>query len=42
MQHCTLQKSTGLDEIYIEIIKLLNDENIDKLVHLFNYIYERA
>lgn len=33
-------KAVGPDEVYIEIIKLLNDENLDSLTEIFNNIYE--
>lgn len=33
-------KAADPDEVYIEVLKLLNDENIDALVEIFNNIYE--
>lgn len=35
-------KAAGPDEIYIEIIKLLDEENIEVLVQMFNNIYESS
>lgn len=40
IKHGKQGKATGPDDIYVESIKLLDDENIGVLVQLFNDIYE--
>jgi len=39
IKNSKIGKSPGPDQIHIEIIKLLEEENIDTLVRLFNKIY---
>lgn len=35
-------KAAGTDDVYVEVVKLLNDENVDALVELFNNIYDQG
>ena len=40
IKHAKTQKAAGPDEVYVEMLKLLNEESIKVLTHLINKVYE--